>query len=199
MSGKTENMRSQGWDRMRVAAWTAAAVLLMLPWIAMQFTDEVVWEAGDFVIFGIMLIGAGLACELAVRKSGNHTYRTAAGVAVATAFLLLWVNGAVGIIGNEGNDANLMYFGVPGVALVGAVLGRFRPRGMALAMLAAALAQVLVAVMALVAGWGDTTSNWPRDILGATAVFALLWLSSAMLFRKAALEERARGARADNG
>ncbi len=63
-------------------------------------------------------------------------------------------NGAVGIIGSEDNDANMLYFGVLAVGVVGALMARFRPIGMMLALIATALAQMLVAVIALTAGWG---------------------------------------------
>jgi len=42
--------------------------------------------------------------ELVARKAGNIAYRAAVGVAVAAALILVWVNGAVGIIGNEGSQ-----------------------------------------------------------------------------------------------
>ena len=51
-------------------------------------------------------------CELAARMTGNSAYRAAVGVAVAAAFILVWMNLAVGIIGTEDNPAKLMYGGV---------------------------------------------------------------------------------------
>lgn len=54
--------------------------------------------------------------------------------------------------------------------------------------MAPGLAQVLVAVIALIAGFGSTGPSWPLDILVATVIFATLWLLSAWLFRKAARE-----------
>ena len=63
------------------------------------------------------------------RASGNAAYRAAAGFALAAAFLLVWVNGAVGIIGTENNDANLLYVGVFGVGFFGALIARFDPLG----------------------------------------------------------------------
>lgn len=161
----------------RVAAWSAAALLLLLPLVAMQFTDEVNWSAADFVVFGAMLAGAGGAFELAARMTRNTAYRAAVGVALAAAFLLVWANGAVGIIGSEDNPANLMFGGVLAVGLIGATVARFRPRGMARALVATALAQALVAVVAAVAGMGY--------IFVATAFFGALWLASAWLFRRA--------------
>ncbi len=168
-------------SRWRIAAWTAAALILLLPLIAMQFTDEVDWDVTDFVFFGALMAGAGVAFELAARKTGNAAYKTGVGLALAAAFLLFWVNGAVGIIGNEGNDANLMYYGVLAVGLIGALIARFEPQGMARAMIATAGAQGLVFVIALVAGWGFTGP--------ITFFFLAFWLGSARLFQKAARGE----------
>jgi hypothetical protein len=118
----------------------------------MQFTDGVNWDVADFVIAGALLVGVGVPYELAVRKTGDTAYRAAVGVALAAAFLLVWVNGAVGIIGSEDNPANLVYYGVLAVGLIGAFVARFRPGGMARALAVTALAQASVAVVALVAG-----------------------------------------------
>ena len=74
-----------------------------------------------------------------------------------------------------------MFVGVLAIGLVGAVVARFRPEGMARALFATALDQELVAVIALTAGVGSAT-----DILGLTVSFAGLWLLSAGLFRNAA-------------
>ncbi len=49
-------------------------------------------------------------------------YRFAVGVALAAAFLLVWMNLAVGLIGSEDNPANLMYFGVLAVGFIGAII-----------------------------------------------------------------------------
>jgi hypothetical protein len=110
------------------------------------------------------------------------------------AFILIWMNLAVGIIGSEDNPANLMYGGVLAVAIVGAGIVRFQPRGMARALAATALAQTSVGVIALVAGLGSTGANWPRVIVVLTGFFAALWLVSAWLFAKAAREQISAGA-----
>jgi hypothetical protein len=163
-------------NRLRGVTWGTAAFLLLLPLVAMQFTDEVVWGPEDFIAFGAMLAGACGTYELAARKSGNRAYRAAVGVAVAAAFFLVWVNLAVGIIGTEGNPANLMFAGVLAVGIAGAVTARFKPLGMAYALVATAAAQALVAAIALAAGWGS--------IFALTGFFVALWLISAWLFRK---------------
>ena len=73
--------------------------LLLLPLVAMQFTNEVNWDETDFIVFGAMLAAACGTYELAARMTGNTAYRAAVSVAVAAAFLLIWINLAVGIIG----------------------------------------------------------------------------------------------------
>lgn len=177
----TDNMDKDGarrGSRWRLVVWSGAAGLLLVPLIATRFTDEVNWTVSDFVIFGAMLAAALGTFELAVRKTRNTAYRTAVGIAVATAFLLVWINGAVGIIGSEDDPANRMFAGVLAVGFIGAAIARFKPRGMARAMVATAAAQVLVAVIAAVAGVGT--------IFPIAGVFAALWLTSAAMFRRAA-------------
>lgn len=161
-------------------------MLLLLPLIAMQFTDEVDWDETDFIVMGAMLFGACGVYELAARMSGNFAYRAAVGVAVVAAFLLIWINLAVGIIGSEDNPANLMYAGVLGVGLIGSLIARFRPTGLSRAMVVTALAQLAVGVIAVVAELGITGENWPRPIIVLSGFFTALWLLSAWLFRKAA-------------
>ena len=144
------------------------------------------WDIVDFTVFGAMLLGVVATYTFVRRKSDNPAYRFAMGVALAAAFLLIWVTGAVGIIGNENNDANTLYFGVLAVGIVGALITRFRPGGMVRTMYAMAIAQVGVAMIALIAGWGSTAPIWPKDILALTGFFVALWLLSAYLFQKVA-------------
>ena len=145
------------------------------------------WDWLDFAVFGGMIAAVGGIYWLTRRMTSNGAYRFAVGIALAGAFLLLWVNGAVGIIGDEGNDANLLFFGVLAVGIVGAALARFKAGGMVRALIGMAAAQVLVAIVALIAGWGSTAPIWPRDILFMTLFFSTFWLLSAWSFRRAAL------------
>jgi hypothetical protein len=151
----------------------------------MQFTDEVVWDLADFAIFGAMLATACGTYELATRVARNKAYRAAVGVALAAAFILVWMNLAVGIIGNEDNPANLMYGGVLAAGIIGAVVARFQPHGMARALVATAVAQALVAMIALVARLGYPWSG-PLEIVGLNGFFVALFCVSAWLFRRSA-------------
>lgn len=167
----------------RVAMITA--FVLLLPLVAMQLSDEVNWTPFDFVIAGILLFSTGLAYELVARRSSRAAYRIAVGVALATALLLVWANLAVGLIGSENEPANLMYFGVLAVGLIGAFMARFRPPGMVRALLATAAAQALVAVIALIAGMDAYPGSSVAEILLVNGLFAGLFVLSALLFRRA--------------
>lgn len=188
-NAENESQRRSLW---RTAPWAIAAFLL-LPLAAMQFTGEVNWDETDFVVMSAMLFGACGVFELAARMTGNIAYRAAAGLAVVATFLLIWINLAVGIIGSEDNPANLMYFGVLAVGITGAFIADFQPHGMARALIATALAQASVGIIALIAGLGSTGENWPQVVVVLNGFFAALWLLSAWLFRKAAREQSFRG------
>lgn len=151
----------------------------------MRFTDEVDWDLIDFAVAGGLLFGAGFTYELLAKKGGSFAYRAGVGVAVVAALLLVWINLAVGIIGNEGNPANLMYIGVLAIGIIGAFVVRFQPHAMARVLFATALAQMLVAVIAQVAELGFTF------ILNG--FFATLWVGAALLFRRAAHEQPGTG------
>lgn len=81
----------------RAALWGAAVLLLLLPWVAMQFTGEVRWDLGDFVIFGAMLVVACVSFEIVARLTAHRRNRWLAGAAIAAVFLLVWAELAVGI------------------------------------------------------------------------------------------------------
>ena len=73
------------------------ALILSIPLIAMQFSEEWDWKPFDFVIIGTLLIGSGLLYELiAVRIKPQHRPILAA-LAVA-GVMLVWAELAVGAI-----------------------------------------------------------------------------------------------------
>ena len=77
----------------------SVGLLLLIPLIAMQFTDEVNWTLFDFIVFGVLLLATGLMCELIIRKVNKIEYRIAICLAILVAFLLIWAELAVGIFG----------------------------------------------------------------------------------------------------
>ena len=127
-------------------------------------------------------------------KTGNTAYKSAVGLALATPFLLVWMIGAVGVLGRDGDRADLMYIGVFAVGIIGAIIARFQPHGMARALFATALAQALVAVIALIAGMHQAPYSSVGEILRFNGFFVALFLGSAWLFRNAARERTPAGA-----
>jgi hypothetical protein len=166
-----------------------AAAVLLVPLVAMQFSDEVAWGVFDFAVAGVLLVGTGLAYLLVARTAGNIAHRAAVAVALAAAFMLVFLVGAVGVIGEDGDRADLMYGGVLAVGIVGAVVARFRPHGMARALLAMALAQALVAVIALIAGKHEAPMSSVAEIVLLNGLFVALFIGSAWLFRHAARKQ----------
>lgn len=163
----------------------------MIPLIAMNFSNEMNWDLMDFVIMGIVLFSIGIAYEIIIRKSKNTVYRVAFGLGFLGAFLLFWVNAAVGIIGNEGQDANLLYGAVFVIGLVGALISRFKPKGMSITLYIVALVQMLIPAIAVFV-WPPSLISWAPSVIGVfllNAFFAMLFLVSALLFRRAALNE----------
>lgn len=171
--------RSNIW---RIIGWGGAVALILTPLVAMQFTREVNWTVSDFIFAAIIFGIVGGLLELAVRLTKNRYARAGAFFAVLAGFVVIWANGAVGMIGDEDNPVNLWFGAVLLIAITGAILSRYKPGAMANAMFAASALQ---AAIGLFAGILDT------DIRGGifTVVLAGLWAISAALFRAAAKNE----------
>lgn len=180
MASKANDRRGKGapW---RMIGWAIPVALLMVPWLA-RFP----WSRSDFIVAGTIFAIVGAAFELAVRASGNTSYRLGAAAAIATAFLTVWINLAVGIIGNEDNPLNLMFFGVIGAALVGVIVARFKADGMARAMTVAGAIQALIGIAVFILDAGATEPPGRIGLLLLIEFFAGTWLLSAWLFRRAA-------------
>ena len=87
----------------KVLVWVALATgfVLLVPWLAMRFTDEVAWTLLDFVAAGTLVFGAGLVFVLAARTMPK--YRAITGIALAVALIYVWVELAVGIFTTWGS------------------------------------------------------------------------------------------------
>jgi len=73
--------------------------LLLIPFIAMQLTDEVNWTPFDFVVAGVLLLGTGLIFDLVIRKIKNKKYKIIFSIILLVLFLLNWAELAVGVFG----------------------------------------------------------------------------------------------------
>lgn len=168
--------------RLRPLAWGGAVALLIAPWVAMRFTSDVAWTGSDFALFGAMLLTGCIAFETAARAARSLAYLGASVIALGAAFLLVWANLAVGIVGEPAHPANLAFMAIPLAGIAGALLARRQPRGMAITLAVMAALQVMAAGLAF---W--TAVQAPRGfLLGFTATYVAVWLVCAALFRKAA-------------
>ncbi len=77
----------------------AIPLLLSIPLIGMQFTEEITWNLFDFIVMGILLLGAGLTIELVLRKVKKFEHRIILAGVVLLAFFLIWAELAVGVFG----------------------------------------------------------------------------------------------------
>jgi bacteriorhodopsin len=76
------------------------ALILSIPLIAMQFTNEVDWDVFDFIVMGALLLSTGLVVELVIRKVRNMDYRIGLIAFILVALFLIWAELAVGIFGS---------------------------------------------------------------------------------------------------
>jgi len=90
--------RAANLGRWRLALWAFLGGLLLLPAIAMLFTDEVRWTGADFKAAAAIFAVVGCAIELIVRFVDQSVLRMALVCGVPLAALAIWADGAVGIL-----------------------------------------------------------------------------------------------------
>lgn len=85
----------------RIAVVTV--VILSIPLLAIQFSNEVNWSVEDFIIIGVLLFGMGLLYEVISKRLKNKNHRLAVGVAVLLLTMYIWAELAVGIFTSIGS------------------------------------------------------------------------------------------------
>ena len=73
--------------------------LMLIPFIATQFSDEVDWSISDFIIGGVLIFGFGILLQFLFSKLKGSKYRIPIIIGIMLIFLLIWVELAVGIFG----------------------------------------------------------------------------------------------------
>ena len=182
------NLKTPKNIKKRLLLWSViVTIILMIPLAAMYFTSEVNWSLSDFVILAAVLSGIGLVYELIGKRTDKPMYRAALGIGLTGGFLLFWVNSAVGIIGNEGHPANLLYALVFIIGISGSLATRFTAGGMAATLFTTAIIQFFIPVIAILV-WPPPETSWSPGIIAVfllNAVFVLLFIVSGLLFRRA--------------
>ncbi len=163
----------------------APLAVLLIPLVAMRFTREVNWTWSDFAAMWVVLsVPTFLFRLLVTRPWASLPYRLGAGLAVVTGFLMTWVNLAVQIIGHE-NPANLLYFVVILIGLIGVGLARFQPAGLAMTAFAAAATTFLVPIVAFACWPADFSPGVPQVFI-LNGGFVFMFAGAGLLFRRAA-------------
>lgn len=165
--------------------------ILLIPFIAMRFTSEVEWTAFDFIAMGILLFTSGITYEFFASRTGSLAFKAATALAVGTCLLLTWMNLAVGIIGNENNPVNLLYFLVPMVLFIGAISARFEAKALSRVLYVAASTLALIPIIALSINRPSIATS--DELFGVLSVlllntfFVTLLAGSGLLFKNASV------------
>lgn len=76
------------------------AGILVIPAVAMQFSAEVVWTGGDFIVAGLLLLSTVALIELLLRFVKNRLWRIALVGLVLFTLFIVWAELAVGLFGS---------------------------------------------------------------------------------------------------
>lgn len=123
----------------------------------------------------VLFFGTGMVFALVARRMGAWSYKAGVGVALAAGFALGWFNMVQ--VADPGNPANLMYYGVLGVGVVGACLARLKARGLALTLFAMSATLEVIAVM-LPSGAAPYLA---RNMAIGHGVYTVLFVGSGLL------------------
>ena len=179
-SGRGERRRSL-WKKPVLTT----ALVLLIPLLGNYFIEGWNWRPRAFVATGALVFATAVGYQLITRNVAAIPYRTAVAIVLVTAFMLLWGNFVQAA--DDVNTAATMYFWVLVVVIIGFAISRLQPRGMARASFVTAGAQVLALVIVLIQNL--PASSWTAAIwrgFGFNACFAVLFVLSALLFRRTA-------------
>lgn len=89
----------RGTGRQILLVALGTGLILLVPLVAMRFTNEVVWTGSDFAAAGVLLAGTGLSYVAGARLLRTAQRRLMLGMALALLLALVWVELAVGLFG----------------------------------------------------------------------------------------------------
>jgi peptidoglycan/LPS O-acetylase OafA/YrhL len=172
-------MNQLGKTMLRVALVSLA--LLMVPLVASQFFEDWHWGVGGFVRVYVLFFATGMAMALVARRMGVWSYKAGVCVALVAGFALGW--STMVQTADSGHPERLWYLSVLVVGLIGALLARLQPRGLAGTLFAMAATLALIAVI--------QPSGAPPDMARRMAighgVYVVLFVASGLMFRHASL------------
>jgi hypothetical protein len=156
--------------------WSSGAAVWLCAFIANLTVEGFTWQLSDFVVWAVLI---SAACALADwgSRGRSRRYQLAVLMTVATGFIMLWANLAVGLVGGEDNPLNLAFFAILAIGMAGALIYRGQARGLARTLGCMAAAQIIYGF------WLYAAKD--VSVIGATTVFSAVWLTAAVLFHRA--------------
>lgn len=161
-------------------------LLLLIPVWGNSNVEGWNWTAFDFVWAAIVLSCAGLSLEFFITRPYSTTYKAAGALAVVTALLMIWINAAVQIVG-EDNPTNAIYVLTVAVLLFGSVASKFKADNMPRVLHAAALMTAVAPIIGFTF-WREDFTPGILHVFVLNAFFIMMWMLSAMLFKWASKE-----------
>jgi len=166
-------------------------LLLLVPLYGNSYIDGWNWGVFDFVFAFVAIYGALAFFEFLRRKSaGNSSYSFGTGLGIATSFLLVWINAAVGIIGNGDNGTNLIYLIVLFYGLAATILVNFKATALSRVAFTVAAAVFAVPLVSLTFVYEEMV-NTPPGILGVFVLntfFVVLFTVTGFILRRASAQ-----------
>lgn len=78
---------------------TVTALVLSIPLIAMQLSQDVDWNLFDFIVAGLLIFTTGITYETLVKKVSTKRKRLILSLMLGILFILIWAELAVGLFG----------------------------------------------------------------------------------------------------
>ncbi len=165
----------------RLVAYSVLVILFVAPFVGMQFSEEVNWSVLDFFISACLLGSFAFICEKCVILSSKTTYKIGAIVLAFSFGMLMWINLGVGMVGDNSEAANFLYYFVPAFSALIAVKSKFTAYGMLRASIFAAMMHLSITVAIL---WFDLVSIGEQIafIMLSNGIFIALYLFSIAFF-----------------
>jgi hypothetical protein len=172
-----------------IRALLISTALLVVPLTASFFVDGWLWTAFDYAFAWVIFSLVSLGLTFVASKANGMTYKAGGAVAILTAFLLIWINAAVGFIGDGDlfDSPNGLYVAVVLFGIMGAVWSRLEARRMSQALYATALALALVPVVSYLV-WPPSVISWSPGVLPVfilNSCFVMAFVVSGLLFASA--------------
>jgi len=162
---------------LRVALGALAAV--MVPLVASRLIPDWNWPPQAFVVVYFLFFALGMAYALIARRMGTWSYKAAVGLALAASFALGWGN--MVHVADSGNPANLWYYSVLVVGIIGAAIARLRARGLAITLFAMAATLALIALCVPTGAPPELARNMTIGNIAGVVIFT----ACGLLFRHA--------------